>query len=78
MGRTEVKWPWSERNQVFEGEGAEIALCSSPLPKLPHSLHRNVHTQHNDWSLKRGLLLEKDLFSLEKDSVKSVMGKPGY
>lgn len=61
MGRTEIQWLWNERNQVFEGEGAELALTTSPPPP------NLAHTQQNDLSLKRGLLPEKDLFSLKKD-----------
>lgn len=70
MGWTDVKCPWKEMNQVFEGEGAELTPCSPSL----RSPHTHTHTAAADLCLKRGLL-EKPRFSSKKASVTSTTAK---
>lgn len=52
------KCPWNERNQVW-GRRCRTHYLLSPAP-FPH-------TQQNDLSSKRRLLLDKDFFSLKKN-----------
>lgn len=38
MGWTEIKWPWNEMHQVFDGEGAELSpLLCRPRPRHTHT-----------------------------------------
>lgn len=59
----------SLREKVQNSPSLSSQSHSSPIPT-----HNLACTQQNDLSVKRGLLSEKDLFSLKKDC-KSVMAK---
>ena len=80
VGWTEIKCPWKEMNQVFEGEGAELTPCSPEPPLTTHARTRaHTHTHIHpaaaaDLCLKRGLL-EKPLFSSKKASVTRTTAK---